>query len=196
MSSCSQKPKALRPNEYLKWVAAEENGLVITKVINAVTLNARYLPADYLAYHEFKNSTADSFDSLVASYNCGLTFQFNIYADKTNKNYSNLMYYGLRNEQELSARTRILSFNISDFIMLEHDDKIYYPELSQFEGYDAIRNRLSFQMVFSVDEFDCGLDLSSFQDVTLIFEDPYWDVGVNYFEFEKNSFTGLPKIKF
>ena len=49
--SCTNRPASLDAQQYQKWIASEENGLVNEKEVNHVMLKARYLPADYLAEH-------------------------------------------------------------------------------------------------------------------------------------------------
>jgi hypothetical protein len=196
---CSGKPDSLAPEKYFKWIADEENGLANSKKVRNVTMRARLLPSDFLAYKEYSGSSNDSasFDSLRASYACGLTFQFVLEADKqTNKEYENLLQYEVADAQEFAARTRALSFNIQDFITLRHGTDTYAPVLSQYEGYDAIGNKISFQVVFDIKENECGSAKSTLGDVTLIFDDPFWNLGVNNFLFEKNNFGSIPKLIF
>ncbi|WP_160143456.1 hypothetical protein [Chryseolinea soli] len=190
------KPESLEPAKYLPWIAAEDNGLVRTKAVNHVTMRARFLPADYLAYREFMNSDNVSFDTVRKSYACGLSFQVSLQADKSDKVYGNLIQYGLQGDRDFLNRSTVLSFDIQNFISLKYKSKTILPVLSQYEGYNAIANSLSFQVVFQLQDYGCGDVTKDFDDVTLVFEDPYWNLGVNQFLFQKNSLTSIPKLKF
>lgn len=191
---CS-RPSSLAPAKFSQWIAGEESGLVQSKTVNHVTLRARFLPADYLAYREFLAVEDANFDSLRANYQCGLTFQFSLQADKADKMYGNLMQYDLRSEQDFLDRSRVLSFDIQYFISLQHNGEKYLPVLAQYEGYNAINNSLSFQVVFQLDEFACGKGSDDFGDVTLTFDDPFWNLGKNNFLFEKNNIVAIPKLE-
>jgi len=199
LTSCG-RPKSLPAADYEKWVVGEESGLLQRKQINNVEVIARYMPAELLAYREFKAFPETSFDSLKASYHCGLSFQVILRADKQNETYSNLMYFNLAGEQDLSARTHYLNFSVPEFIELKSDGNTYKPVLANFEGYSSLGNQLSFQVVFVFPEYECGVfkPVTSGNDgdeLVLTFSDPIWNLGVNHFTFEKKSLQELPKLE-
>jgi hypothetical protein len=191
--SCG-KPKELAFEKYGRWISSEENGLVKSKEVKNASIQVRYLPSEYLAYKEFVGSPDANFDTIWNAYKCGLTFQVTLSADKADKTYGNLMYYQVPSQEELTARIRYLSFSIEEFISLKHGDETYLPVLSNFEGFDQLGNRVSFQVAFIVPDYNCAAPQPSFNDITLTFDDPFWDIGSNNFLFEKGVFTELPKI--
>jgi hypothetical protein len=198
LASCG-RPESLPAADYEKWVVGEESGLIQRKKINGVEVIARYMPAELLAYREYRAFPQTSFDSLKTSYHCGLSFQITLRADKQNGAYGNLMYFNLAGEQDLSERTHYLNFSVPEFIDLKYDGNTYKPVLANFEGYSALGNQLSFQVVFVFPDYECG----KFKPVTtgndsdeleLTFSDPIWNLGVNHFTFEKKSLEELPKL--
>lgn len=196
LPSCNSTPDSLNPEQYLSWVSSNKRAFNKTNRIKNVDIKMRYLPADYLAYKEFITSDSGNYDSLRKSYQCGITFQLSIQADKTDRTYSNLMYYNVSSPEEMMVRTRYLNFSINDFISAEHNKIKYEPVLSHFEGYDALGNRLNFQVVFIIPEYNCGLPGQDFNNVIVTLDDPFWDLGTNKFEFENKVLLSLPKMKF
>jgi hypothetical protein len=197
--SCGH-PESLPPAEYEKWVVTEKSGLLRQKKVNGVDVIARYIPAELLAYRELRTLPGTSFDSLVASYHGGLSFQIILRADKQNEAYSNLMYFNLADVQDLSERTRYLSFAAPEFIELKYGKGTYKPVLANFEGYSALGNQLAFQVVFVISEYECGaFKAGSVQnesaEMELTFSDPIWNLGVNHFTFEKKSLVEVPKLR-
>ncbi|MBT1705602.1 hypothetical protein [Chryseosolibacter indicus] len=192
--SCNNKrPASLGAESYLRWISSTESNFVKVKTINNFNIQVKYLPSQYLAYREFMNSDSLSYDSLLKSYACGLSFQILLHADKNDKHYYNLQYYGLTSEEELAARIRYLSFGIENFISIKHNENLYLPILSNFEGFDFIGNRLSFQVVFVIPEYNCGRG-STLNDLILSFEDPYWSTGKSNFEFKGVDILRAPQL--
>jgi hypothetical protein len=170
-----------------------------TKTVRNVHMMARYLPGEWLAYREFIGQpTGDttSYDSIFSGYRCGMVFQVSLDADKNDKRYGSLFYYNLTSNNEVMARTRALSFNIESFISVEYKGETYYPVLSNFDGFDQVRNSVSFEVSFIIPDYRCGSTVPDFQDIKLSFFDPVWDLGTNHFNFEGASLSSVPALTF
>lgn len=191
-----EPPRELPPTSFFKWVSNKSNGLIKTREIKNVQLEAKYLPADFLAYKEFssEHNTLD-FDSVRSAYKCALSFHVKISADAQHPEYGNLMQYKISSREEMMARLQYLSFRIPEFLHLHQGSKKYEPVLSHFEGFDQVGNSIRFQVSYVVDEFACGTIQPEFTDLTLTWDDPFWDLGTNNFLFPKNMFQEIPKLK-
>lgn len=189
--------RELSPEKYVRWVQDTENGLIKTKRLKGLQLEARYLPAPYLAYREFKslNETV-AFDSLLSAYTCGLAFQFTLSASLQDREYGNLMYYETTSQEDLMARQRYLSFSGQEFIHLEYNGQTLLPALVQFEGYDALTNSLRFQASFESPMQSCGGKDSTLASLTFVFDDPFWNSGTTRFLWEENVLEKIPQLKF
>jgi hypothetical protein len=195
--ACKTSNDRLEIGQFETWLSDTDNGLYKTKTTSNVDVTARFLPANYLAYKEYRSSVNANYDSIVRAYQCGLTFEIELQADKTDKMYGNLLYYGVPDADALTQRTRYLNFNVSEFVTLTYGDQVYEPVLSNFEGYNSIGNKINFIVVFELPEYNCG----SFKDdsqneLRLTFKDPYWDLGVNHFTFEKKYILTVPNLKY
>jgi hypothetical protein len=193
--ACDHKPKSLSSDEYLKWLASEKSGLTKEKKIKGVQVKVRFLPAQYLAYRDWHAADSISYDSILRSYKCGLSFQVDLQADKADKIYGNLMFYDVMDQEAFSARSRFLNFSIQDFISLTDGKVKYEPVLSHFEGYESLGNKLSFRVVYIIPEYNCGVSPKDFKNVTLTFDDPFWDLGIINFQFENTDIVNLPELK-
>ena len=192
---CTGKPEELKPDQYASYIVSDESGLVKQKQVNNVKIRVRFLPSEYLAYREFIGGQNEvPFDSIWDAYRCGLSFQVVLEADKADSRYGSLLYYDAASPEEISARIRFLSFNIQEFIELKHDGLSFEPSLSHFEGFDQLGNKMSFQCSFIIKEFQCGSPLPAFHDLTLVYDDPFLDLGTNQFEFSRVSLTEIPRI--
>jgi hypothetical protein len=195
VSGCS-RPDSLPAAEYEKWILSSESGFYKSKEVNDVDIAARFVPAQYLAYREFRNREDASYDTLLKSYECGLAFQIVLQADRQHPNYGNLMFYGLDEAQDISDRTRYLNFNVAEFVSLTFAKETFHPVLANFEGYNNIANQISFQIVFDIPQYECGSFRSDVEDITLTFSDPVWGLGVNNFLFEKKDMESVPKLEY
>jgi hypothetical protein len=195
MAACNNRPTSLPPAKYAAWIMSEKSGLNKERKIKNVDIKARFLPAQYLAFRDWQSSDSISYDSILNSYKCGLSFQLDIQADKSDKTYGNLMYYNLASQEDFMARSRFLSFNIQEFIWLDDGKTKVEPVLAHFEGYEALGNKLSFRVVFILPEYNCGAPAKDFNNVKLTFDDPFWDLGTVNFEFEKENIVGVPALE-
>lgn len=195
LGACNRVPESLPPDEFVKWVSSLDRDFIKSKQVRNLKMTARFLPGEYLAYREFMSADSASYDSIVKSYQCGMSFQLLLQAEKSDKVYGNLQYYDVANQEQLTARVRELSFGIENYISLEHNGQVILPVLSHFEGFDPIGNKLSFQVVFMIPEFACGKGSEKFKDVTLVYDDPFFDIGKNNFEFTSTSLTEIPALQ-
>lgn len=195
--ACKTSNDRLEIEKYETWLLDADNGLYKAKTMNNVSITARFLPANYLAYKEFRSSDGAAYDSILKAYQCGLTFEIELQADKADKVYGNLLYYGIPDADALTQRTRYLNFKVSEFITLTYGDQVYEPILSNFEGYNSIGNKINFVVVFELPQFSCGNFTDDSQnELILTYKDPYWDLGVNHFSFEKKYILNVPKLKY
>lgn len=192
---CSNTADQLAWPEYQEWLKENAELIIKEKHINQLTLKAEYMPADLLAYQEYEESKSSAnttlFDSLRNQYVCGLSFKLSIIAD--NKG-ANLMYTGISTMEEYKHRVNVLNFNNEEFLALTIGGEKYKPALSLFEGYNELSNRLTFNVVFTPKEFDCGVFEKDVDELTFTFEDPYWNTGVNHFLFRKTDLENIPKL--
>lgn len=192
---CSQSQKSLDPDSYIKWIKHADIELSKHRRINGIDIRARYLPGEFLAYKEYLSSDSFSYDSLLNAYQCSLSFEVQLQADKADPLYGNLMYHNVTSAELFNQRNRFLNFEIQEFISLTCREVEYDPVLSHFEGYDPLGNAMRFRVVFVIPTYNCGNVLPQFGNMTLTFIDPYWKMGTVNFEFEKNSILSLPKLK-
>lgn len=193
LATCNRS-SSVKPDELALWIAKPANGLIKEKTINGVNLMARFLPANHLAYREYQSSRGVPYDSILAHYKCGLSFQLTLTGAQNDPKYGNLLKYDVSSLEDYLARTRYLSFNVNEFMHLAYKNENLPPAVAHFEGYESVGNQLTFRVVFILPDFNCGSPKDSFQDITLVFDDPYWATGKSNFLFEADDIRTVPDL--
>lgn len=194
-SACGGRPDSLRPEEYNRWIHSAPSGLVQEKEVNHVKMQAQFLPAAYLAYKEYASQGgSSSYDSILNEYRCGLTFQFSIQAERDDQVYGNLLYYDVSSKEEVTERINYFNFRINEFIYLQQNGRSIEPVLTSFDGFDQIGNKAVFQVSFLLEEYKCGALPDVLSDLTLVFDDPAFDLGTNRFLFKGPALQEIPQL--
>jgi hypothetical protein len=193
--SCSS-PEALPPEELEQWARNPKNGLTKVKEVNGFTLSARLIPASLLAYRDFTSQDSVSMDSLVCLYQGGTNFIVTLEAEKN----QDMMRYNIRSANELTGRIQYLNFQIPEFIELQMGDTILPPVVYNFEGFNQLNQRVTFNVAFATNliQLDKRCNRQNKQkssQATLLFLDPAWDTGTSKFTFDSASLAKVPKIR-
>lgn len=195
MSACEQ-PKSLSWTKYNLWLANNSAVYHKTKETNEINLSAQHIPSGWLAYKELENSQLPYkqylLDSIREFYKCGLHFRISLESDPAK---TKLLYYNIKDDVDYKERIEMLSFHADEFIFIESDGKHEPPMLTQYEGFNELRNRITLHCVFSPKWFVCEKFEDNLKDFTLVFEDPYWDMGINKFTFSVDELKEIPDLK-
>jgi hypothetical protein len=135
-----------------------------------------------------------SFDSIYNEYRCGLTFQFSLQAEKSSMLYGNLKYYDIHSPEDLAIRTRLLSFSADEMFAVNCNSNAYLPAMIVFDGFNEIENKITFTMVFQIEEYGCGAMSPTFSNIIFTFDDLVWGLGKNHLQFDKSVFENKPKL--
>ncbi|MEL7002134.1 MAG: hypothetical protein AAFN93_05270 [Bacteroidota bacterium] len=187
----------LSPAEYESWVIDNSENITRSKNVRGLSIEARYLPSQYMAYQDLERSSQPfdqmEFDKVLSEYQCSLNFQ--VMLEATSKE-DNLLRYNIRSYEEYKRVINDLNFQIPSFIYLTLGEVKYQPVLSHFEGYNEFSNKLVFHIAFNPEEYECGQFKSGFNadKLRLTFDDPHWDTGMNHFTFKREHLEHLPQI--
>lgn len=198
-SSCSFFNSEKELGDYMQWIHNEDNGLVKSKHINGLIFTVKYLPAEYMAYQELKDSNAHTIskDSLIKQYRNTLFFLLTVNSDDEMKENAgkDVMYLGVKNPKEYQERVMLMNFNMKEFISIQlNDSSTYSPVLTNMENTYGLSNGRSILCVFapykSIQEFNNS------NTIDLIWDDEIFQSGRNHFVFDSKDFLSLPRLKF
>lgn len=186
---CQQGP--LKWESFVKEVFAEP--YLKQKKVGDIELNLQYLPGAYLAYQELHANDGfvvkTEYDSVLSTYGNTLSFIFSL----SSENHQDLLVHNTRSYQELTEKLLGLNFLFQDAIYLkDENENIIQPEGVVFDNSPHAGNKLKWTIVFDkmkVKESFPGKELK------VVFEDPYWKTGRNYFTMNIKDLESLPQLK-
>lgn len=183
-------PSVLGPESYMAYCNDGSKELIQERDFNNIRYTLKYEPVDYKALKEIRDNES-----------------FSDYAEfeKIKKEYEGLVYFVFRIENPGSEKSPIKS------LVKSHEDlaRINQYCQSQLEGnFYAESNGIKVPCAIFHMEEDHSLmnfNLVSFafdsskidqdKDLTVVFDDPFFNSGTIKFNFSKNFFTRLPKLK-
>ncbi|WP_298487870.1 hypothetical protein [uncultured Maribacter sp.] len=179
--------------EFLYWLNQIENGYLKRNSANGFSLSLKYLPPEYLAYLEVKKGGLDSdekYESLFNEFNKSRTFLFTIEHQIPGVDATN---YNIQSVSEFKERVSKLNFQIKEYIFFKTENgKKFKPVLTTFENLYEIGGKKTFYIVFSkVKEIEDDSD-----KIDIVFEDPFFETGINHFVFDKKKIKCLPELLF
>lgn len=178
---------------FLEWLNKPENGYVKKTHTNGFFLTLKYLPPEYLAYTESKSEDLNGNGNGVAlldEFKGARTFLLSIEHDIAGSDISN---YGVRNLMEYKKRINELNFNIKDYIFMKNGDGTKHkPVLTTFENVYEIGGKKSFYLVFA--NRQKGKSVPEILDI--VFQDPFFETGINHFVFKTQNIDNLPPLQF
>lgn len=191
-----EEPKELSWSRYTRWLSDNQDVVVKAKEINDIRISLQFLPTDFVAYKDLMSTnepeTMSNLDSVRELYKCGLRFQLSVESMKPS---SKLLFENTTDEVAYKQRIENLSFYAHEFISIEQNGKAEVPVLSQFEGYHELNNKLTIQLVFSPSWYSCEQYAEGIGKIAVVFDDPYWNTGINRFIFDTTSLREIPKLK-
>ena len=172
-------------NAYKTAIFSKESGLIKEKTVNGIKMTIKYLPADYLIREDMvkNNIIADkkNTDSLRSSYSKSYYFLFSI-RQTDNGSKKDLLTRDIFNEQDYLAKKYILEFRMNEFFRLKISDQVYAPVLVHTENHDEFRDIINIHLLFPIEN-------GNKDEVTIVYDDPFWNLGKNNFLFETANFT-------
>jgi len=172
------------------YIKNPENGLVKVKEVNGYRMVMQLLPSEYLALKE-KPTDKTTFDSIQKEYSQSMNFLFSIEPDGE-KRKNDVVMNGVRNYEEYKQKFTSLSFGIQDYFSIQNESASYYPVLSNMEPVYQLKAGRSFNIVFAPQDEQSIQDFEEMQNIDIVFEDAFFDTGINHFVFNKKDLKNIP----
>ena len=184
-------------DDYLQWLNDVENGLVVNKEVNGITLKVKHLPAHYLAYQDLSNKPfikKEVADSIINKYSKSLTFLVTIGVDGQIKK-GDVMYQGVRDYEAYKERLYAMNFDIEEDISITMDGLTYQPVLSHLENGYGLTDSRNIMVVFVPHTKEEAVFYAS-QDIQFTYDDEIFNTGINHFQFNRSDINRVPTFTF
>ena len=179
---------------YFKYLIEPENGLYKSKQINQFEISARYLPAEYLIYRDYKSSKIKELDidSLKKIYEGSLTFILKIAPNKSEGHEFDVMTQTVSSKEAFKEQSFQLNFLMQENLKLIIEDREYFPVLVELENTYELTQHRNFMITYALDQKHID---NSFEAMDFIFQDRIFGTGIHHFLFTQESIKKTPSIK-
>ncbi|MDB5274749.1 MAG: hypothetical protein JWO58_3116 [Chitinophagaceae bacterium] len=200
LTACSLYKGEKDPASYYTWLNDPDNGLVQEKRINGLVFSVKYMPPEFLAYQDLKNSgnyTQKQKDSVIASYSSTMTFLLSVNPDEKDSSNSirDVMYLGVENMEDYQQRSMMMNFEMNQYLELKtSDSSIYSPVLVNMENTYSLSKGRSFTCVFS--PLKNNEEFKNSKQFDFVWDDEIFDSGRNHFVFDPHNIFSSPSLTF
>lgn len=183
--------------DYVKWLNDEDNGLVMNKKVDGITIRLKYIPSDYLAYQDLsgeKSVKKEAIDSIISGYQKSLTFLMTIGVDGKIKK-GDVMYQDVTNYEEYKQKLYAMNFEVEQLTTLTLNNKKYKPVLSSLENVYGLTESRNITLVF-VPESENEQTFYTSEKLQLSYDDEIFNTGMNHFTFNREDIKNAPTFIF
>ncbi len=184
LTACTSSIDSIQ--EYMKYLANTENGLVQTKNISGVKFTVKYLPIEYLAYRSKETKKTTAYDHTVC-------FMFTIGPDST-QNFD-ITKLGVENYAGFAERMEVMNFQMNESISMKIGKSEYKPSFSQLENNYGLKNQRTLMVVFNVNS-NISNEFMKNNDIQFIYNDDLFNTGISKFKFLKDQLEELPEFNY
>lgn len=193
---CSGKTPVTSIEEYLAWLNDGKNGLVKVRYINGYELKVKFLPLDYLLYHEVLKDNEpreEKFASLKKKYQNSLTFLMTIGPDQRESKGADITFQGITNYSEFKKRIYDLNFYLENNVNIQMGNSLYKPVLSSMENVHGLKPSRDITFVFTPSLLNES-DLFVPEQIDFIFNDELFATGISHFTFKRKDIEKIPQL--
>lgn len=183
MMGCSSQSVVSSAKSYSSWLNNEKNGCKVTKEVNGMVLEIKYLPPSFLALKDLESAqeTGASYDSLLNAYQYSTTFLIT-FKPKDEENGQDVMFKDVTNYKEYIERSMTLNFDLESKINLKTNAGEYKPVLSSLENTYGLSKARNIYMVFTAKDKKNELIDADYFDLT--YSDDIYSLGILHFIFD------------
>jgi hypothetical protein len=193
-TSCTREFDSVK--SIYQWINNPANGLIRSRTIEGFTLTLKYLPPQFVALRDTKESEKPdekTYDSLLNLYNKSYTFLLTI-ASTENADKNDPMYAGLEGIPDFKVRAGILNFDMPDYISIKTPTSEYRPVLTSMENTYGLKGQRNIYMVFTDDAAENNLMQE--KELDIVFNDEIFQTGISHFVFNKDELQSVPGVDF
>jgi hypothetical protein len=198
LGACSLR--SVSESDFYRWLNDPDHGLVQTRKVNHLQVTVKYLPAELLAYQEWKRlpgAGPSDMDSLLRLYGHSHAFLLTLKSDKEgsavkSREPEDVLYRGVDSYQAYQQRIRQMNFGMEGCVELRTKQGIFKPVLHTLENTYGVVGHRSIYLVFTEERGQNGP--FSGQRLDFTFKDDFFDTGIHHFLFEPNQLQQVPTI--
>ncbi len=187
--------RAVSPKEMYTYINNPDKGLFLSKTAGEMIFSVKYLPAEILAYREYKYLKNNlSYDSILNTYVHAMTFLLRIGMEDTDGEGVDPAKEIASSYGAYSTIINRMSFNMKEYLYLRVGGEKITPDLVHFESTVEVKNEKVFYVTFAVPGSFVN-DSSNSIDIDFVFNDLFFGTGINHFLFRSSSIRNIPKLK-
>lgn len=188
-SACSGSSEYVDIGKYESWINSEEGGFIRQKEVGGINMQARYIPADYLAWQEIKEKRIVEEDSFKVAYAKIKDLKKFVFTMSAKDSREKILSRGITSNEAYQERIYCMNFRMEDNFSLTYDTLTIYPLHVAFENAEAFSGEIRFAVVF-----EDTIAASENSDIMFSYMDEYWGLGKVNFTFKKEK-TSKYKLK-
>lgn len=193
----ADKTITLAPDEYVKWIENNDNGIKVAKKIGDFTYAALFKPYEYVALTELKKDSINKKNVQQKINECdGLQyFTFRISAENQKEE---LLKVNLNSEQDYYSRIEYFSFKMQNDLKLIDGKDTLDCALFHFERVFGLAPYATFVLGFPLTREEMKITESgkknSYKNKTLLFEDRTFGAGNIYMTIKQENLNRIPEL--
>lgn len=195
--SCSEKPTALAPDAYRKFLSSSESGIVKVIKQDGLEFKMQLVPPQYAAYIESGRQLSDSlvYKKVLSEKAKYMTFRLSISQlnEEGEKAENRVLWKEVGKYEEYKKRIESMNFYIKDYFELVADGKTFVPAISNLENTYGLSESLNITLVF-VPESDADKEVLYSNDLDIIWNDVEFKSGIHHFKFDKEHIQNIPDL--
>jgi hypothetical protein len=186
LASCEKE--FLRPNQYVKWLEDESNGLKVKKILGDFEFTLQYKPTEYVIFDQYKSDTLQkgTMDEKRKEYDGLQYYTFQIKANGSQE----IMKADISNESEYNSRLEYFISPAQDDIMLVENEDTLPCVLYHFERSYGLSPMNNIVLGFEKSK------QSSTADKLFIYNDQVLGTGPVKLTIQEKNIQNIPSIRY
>ncbi|MCE3227868.1 MAG: hypothetical protein K0S32_2419 [Bacteroidetes bacterium] len=190
--TCCKNKSISTASEYNNWLNDPENHCKLSREVNGMIIDVKYLPENYLALKESEGDR-NKFDSLSETYKGSTTFLISFKPKEGHKG-DDVMFRNVEDYKAYIERSLELNFDLESKIVLKTTGDSYAPVLSSLENTYGLTKGRQVYLVFT--EKTSKEEIKKSDVLDFIYTDDIYQLGILHFTFDHKTIRkSLPQIE-
>lgn len=172
------------PADYLAWIGDPKHGLVKSQTLQGATVTVRFLPPEYRALQEIRDSRTNALvrDSILKRCGNSLAFLLSIAPNEDAQIRLGSADLDAASSERVADRAMALQFDIQNKIELKVGNRSYRPVLATQDNDQGLNSVRNITLIF-IDDTEANTLLHA-RTYDVVFNDDIYHTGISTFRFD------------